>query len=59
MINRDKLRGLRAEKGLSQKEIADLLGISSTSYNFKENGERQFTEKEVLKLFEIFKTKDI
>lgn len=35
------LRGLRIEKGLSQQALADLLGISKSSVNMYERGERQ------------------
>lgn len=35
------LKMLRTKKGLSQKETADLLGISQTYYGYIESGERQ------------------
>lgn len=37
-----KLKGLRAERAVTQSEIANILGISTATYNRKENGLGQF-----------------
>lgn len=46
----EKIKSLRTEKGISQKEIADKLGFGQSNYNKIENG---LTELNVSKLFEI------
>lgn len=38
---RDWLKGKRAEKNLTQDQMAEQLGISLSYYNLIENGERQ------------------
>lgn len=50
-----KIRGKRAELKLSQRNVAQILGISITAYVQKENGKRQFTLLEIYKLCDIFK----
>ena len=52
-INRNKLRGLRAEKNLTQKQVAEALNISETTYIFKEQGKRQFTDIEIVLLAKV------
>lgn len=52
-MNRAKLKGLRVEKGFTQEKIAEALGISTYSYNLKEQGKRDFTDSEISKLGEI------
>lgn len=48
------LKSLRAKDQLKQEDVANLLGISETTYNRKENGINDFTIKEAIKLGEIF-----
>lgn len=57
-MNLNKLKGLRAEKELTQKDMAEKLGISSNSYLLKENGKREFSASEVHKMAEIFKVEE-
>lgn len=47
-----KLRGRLAERGLTQNEIATMLGVSLTSVNNKLTGKTEFSPKEmkILKL---------
>ncbi|NLY46818.1 MAG: helix-turn-helix transcriptional regulator [Tissierella sp.] len=47
-------KGLRAFNGLTQQELAEILGISLTSYNKKETGKVPFTVDELKKLSEHF-----
>lgn len=54
MVN-NKLKGLRAEKGYNQTQVAEYIGISITSYCNKENGKEEFTYPEIAKLIELFK----
>ena len=42
-----KLRGRLAERGLTQKEIATMLGVSLTSVNNKMTGKTDFSPKEM------------
>ena len=48
-----KLKGARVEKGLTQEDIAKMIGISTYSYLMKENGKRDFTLTEMKKICEI------
>ena len=56
-MNLAKLRGLRAEHGYTQEEVAKVLGISKVSYGLKEVGKRDFSATEVSKLCKIFNVK--
>ena len=49
-----KLKGLRAEHGYTQEQIADKLCISKATYARKENGICQFGADEISKLIDIF-----
>lgn len=48
-----KLKGARVEKGLTQEDMAEKIGISTYSYLMKENGKRDFTLSEMKKICEI------
>ena len=48
-----RLKGLRVEKGLTQKEMASLIGMPSSSYSRKENGDNQFTLQEAYKISQV------
>lgn len=50
----NKVAGYRAMLGMSQKEIATYLGITSQSYSNKETGKRYFNDKEKVKIKELF-----
>lgn len=53
-----KLRYYRKLKGYNtQNLIAKDLGISGTTYSLKENGSREFTEKEINKLLRLLDVK--
>lgn len=47
MINRNKLRGLMAERGIKQGELAKSIGISVNSFNMKLNEKSRFDENEI------------
>ena len=49
-----KLKALRVENRITQKEIAEELGISKSSYAKKENGIGDFWQYECYKLLKIF-----
>jgi len=44
----------KSEKGMSQQDMADLLGISTKSYGMKERGQREFTQDEMFAISEYF-----
>ena len=48
----ERLRKRRKEMGLTQKEAADLLGISTTYYGEIERGVRKITVDRVLSIYE-------
>ncbi len=48
-----KLRNLRKEKGMSQKEIAQILSTDISSYSRKENGKSKIHDEEWEKLAKV------
>ncbi|WP_368233795.1 DUF739 family protein [Anaerotruncus rubiinfantis] len=42
-----KLRGRTVEMGLSQKDVAERIGISETTYSLKLNGRYPFKQSEI------------
>lgn len=50
-----KIRGKRCELKMTQKELAEKLGMSPKSYSQKENGIHDFTLTELLWMCNIFK----
>ena len=48
----DNLRKLRIQKGLSQKKVADLMGVATTQYGRIENGK---TTPTIASLFKVSK----
>lgn len=53
-MKKNILKSERAKKELTQKQIADKLGIGTSAYCDKENGKRKFTVKEALLLQDLF-----
>lgn len=51
-----KLRGMRAELGISQKDVAKIIGISVPSYVRRENGQLPFQIPEAITMRKFFKT---
>lgn len=51
----NRLKGLRAELGMTQKQMAELLEMNVDTYRKKENGKREFTLSEVAKAQEKLK----
>lgn len=51
-----ELKALRARKNISQQEMANLLRMTVSTYNRKENGVRNFTIDEAKLLAGFFKT---
>ena len=53
-MNFKYLKSLRVLEGLTQEQIANLLGISIQSYNKKENGKVSFVDHELKTLSDYF-----
>jgi DNA-binding XRE family transcriptional regulator len=51
-----RLKRLRVEKNMTQKEMAESIGISWSHYAQKENGYFPFTQWEIERLLVILKT---
>lgn len=49
-----KLKGLRIAHDYKQKDMAKILGITPTTYSLKENGKREFTLSEAIKISQLF-----
>ena len=50
----EKLIILRKKRGVTQKQLAEYLGITEKTYGLKERGEFQFTLEEMFKLRDFF-----
>lgn len=51
------LKAYRTILGLSQTDMANIADMCLTSYNQKEQGKKQFTHNEMLKITDFIKTK--
>ena len=54
MIYRDRLRALREDSDLSQKTIADYLGIGQTTYSQYELGKRSMPVEYIIRLCQFY-----
>ncbi|MCL2739693.1 MAG: helix-turn-helix domain-containing protein [Oscillospiraceae bacterium] len=52
----NKLKSLRIQNGIIQKEIAKILGIGLSTYIQKENGYMPFNEWEIYRILKTFNT---
>lgn len=53
----NKLKAKRVEQGITQTEIAKMLGVETCTYNAKELGKRSFNITELIKLLSILHCK--
>ena len=53
----NRIRGKRCERRITQEEVANKLGITTKTYNLKENGKTQFTVEEIATLLRILECK--
>jgi len=51
-----RLRSLREDKDLTQKQLADILGMSQTGYSKYETGENDIPTAVLIKLANFYKT---
>lgn len=54
MIFPERLKQLRQKKGLTQQEIAELLGVKRNTYSDWENGKTEPNFETLLKLADLF-----
>ena len=52
-----KLRAKRVEKGFTQKELANALGVATATYNRWEIGKTDITNKDIMKLLQVLECK--
>lgn len=53
-FNENKVRGLLAEKKVTQEELASAIGVTYTTLNNKLNGRTQFNVNEISKIARFF-----
>lgn len=53
-MKKNILKSERVKQELTQKQVADKLGLSIGAYCDKENGKRKFTVREALLLEDVF-----
>lgn len=52
-----KLKAKRVEKGMTQTDLANKIGIAVATYNRKENGYAYFSFNEVLRILDVLECK--
>lgn len=53
MTNREKLKGKIVENGMTQAQLAEILGIRITTLNYKVNNKSEFKASEIKKLADV------
>lgn len=53
-MKQEKLASIRRSKNISQREVADLLGVATETYNNKELGKTQFKANEMFLIADFF-----
>lgn len=59
MTNTRQIKAALVAHGLTQAQVADKLGLSPASFNYKINNKREFKAKEIEKLCEILHITDV
>ncbi len=52
---RNRIRDLREDRDLTQKQIADVLGITQRKYSYLETGVQQWTDELLVKLSAFYR----
>lgn len=55
MTYQERIKGLREDRDITQKQLAEKLNIAQNTYSQYENGGRQFPVDVIIKLSDIFK----
>lgn len=50
-----KLKGLMAEKGITQSELAKIINVDPSTMSYKMNNKSEFTISEIKKIISYFK----
>lgn len=58
MTNCEKLKGKIVENGLTQKQLAGMLGITIATFNYKVNNKSEFKASEIKKLASVLHLTD-
>mgnify|MGYP001377245296 CR=1 FL=1 len=56
-MKQERLAAIRRAKNISQREIADLIGVATETYNKKELGKTQFKASEMFIIADFFNKK--
>lgn len=56
-MKQERLAAIRRAKNISQREIADLIGVATETYNNKELGKTQFKASEMFIIADFFNKK--
>lgn len=51
-----RIRDLRIDKGLSQKQVAELLGVNCKTYSYYEKGKRRIRTLQLIVLADFYHT---
>jgi len=54
-----KLKAAIMESGMNQERLAELLGMTSATFNYKVNNKSEFKASEIKKLCEVLKITDV
>jgi len=57
-MNREKFKALRLQKGMTQKEFADLLRVSESTVEAIENGRREISDTVKARLAQNFEVSE-
>lgn len=53
MTNEKKLKAKIVESGFNQEQVAEMLGLTIATFNYKVNGKSEFKASEIKKLWEV------
>lgn len=59
LTNTLRLKAAIMESGYTQEQIAQMLGISNATFNYKINNKREFKASEIQELVKILKLQDV